>query len=279
LLATIGRWFRSDTLKEEERAYLAEVVRGAALAGPLVLAAKDRADFDDQMDRITRLPELYEAIEPTFCQIPSPHNAALSAFDTGQGAADRAALFIEALGPGAIRPLLRGFQYWLAVRQALEPLNRLLAEARPQVAEVLPSGPPVSHGFEFFRKSREQPLWFLTDPTMSVEVARSWRHVIDMCACLLVMAWVFLSSERPEPWLSLALAERWESDLYGILRLVASVPGFDVPDDLVPVSNRYDLQRAEADAERARLRADRLFAEAEHRGATVWPPLSEAEDG
>jgi len=268
LLGTVGRWFKSETLEEEEIAHLAEVVRGAALAGPLVLAAKDRADFDDQMDRISQLPEFYEVIEPIFWEVPSRHNVAPSAFDTGQSAADRAALFIEALGPGAIRPLLRGFQFLLAIRHALEPLSRLTVEARPQFSD-----------FEFFRKSKEQPLWFLTDRTMSVEVARAWRNLTDVLACMLVMARVFLASEGPEPWLSLALVERWESDLYGLLRLVASVPAFDVPDDLVPVPDRYDLQRMEANAERARLRADHLFAEAEHRSASIWPPLDKAEDG
>ena len=252
---------------------MADVVRGATLAGPMVLAAKDRADFDDRVDRICQLPEFYEVIEPIFWEVPSRHHGAPSAFDTGRSAADRAAVFLEALGPGAIRPLFRGFQFLLAIQHALEPLRRILVEAGPQVADV------VFFRKEFFRKSKEHPLWFLTDPTMSVEVARGWHQLMDMLACLLAMASVFLGSERPEPWLSLALAERWESDLYALLRLVASFPGFDVPDDLVPLHDRYDPQRMEANAERARVRVDQLFAEAERRGASVWPPLDEAEDG
>ena len=271
LFATIRRWFTSETLGEEDIAYLAELVRGAALVGPLVLGAKDRADFGDQMDRVIQLPQFYEVIERIFFG-EGPHSETPSGFDTGQSAADQAALFVDTLGRGAIRPLLRGFQYLLAIQHALEPLRRF--EPRPEHPDV------ESFRREFFRKSKEQPLWFLTDRTMSVEVARAWLNLMDVVACMLVMARVFLASEKPpEPWLSLALVERWESDLYGLLRLVASVPGFDVPDDLVPVRDRYDLQRMEDNAERTRLWADRLFAEAEQRGEPIWPPLDEAEDG
>ena len=273
LSATIRRWFTSETLGKEEIAYLTELVRGAALVGPLVLGAKDRADFDDQMDRVVRLPRFYEAIERVFFgEGLSSYTETPSGFDTGRSAADQAALFVDTLGRGALRPLLRGFQYLLAIQHALEPLRRL--EPRPEHPDV------QSFRRRFFRKSQEQPLWFLTDPTMSVEVARAWLNLMDVLACMLAMARVFLASERPpEPWLSLAIVERWESDLYGLLRLVASVPGFDVPDDLVPVRDRYDLQRMEDNAERARLWADRLFAQADQRAEPIWPPLDEAEDG
>jgi len=47
-----------------------------------------------------------------------------------------------------------------------------------------------------------------------------------------------------------------------------------VPDDLVPLSDRYDLQRASANAEKARQRADLLFAEAERCVESVSPPLA-----
>lgn len=73
------------------------------------------------------------------------------------------------------------------------------------------------------------------------------------------------SAESIEPWLALALVERFVAGVHAHLRLLAAYPGVSVPDDVLPAEDRLDLARIFERHARARAHADRSYEAARAR--------------
>ena len=89
---------------------------------------------------------------------------------------------------------------------------------------------------------------FLHDPAVSEEVWRAAHHGLEAAACFTAMALVVLTRRDVRPRIAATLAERWTFGQGQFLRLLASLPGVDVSERLVPAEARFDLERLFADA-------------------------------
>lgn len=97
-------------------------------------------------------------------------------------------------------------------------------------------------------ESDDDPLWFVYDPSVPPEVARAL--LAGLYGSIAQMAVEHLAFEahpaRHKP-VRRMLVRRWVEEQHWFLRLLASVPGNDVPLDVVPSSERLDLPRLGAE--------------------------------
>jgi hypothetical protein len=80
----------------------------------------------------------------------------------------------------------------------------------------------------------------LPAPVLKTEVGRALVTGLQGSLCSLAVVQVVLSRAAPAPWLQFALAERWAAGMRSVLRFFASVPGHAVPEDVVPLDQRFD---------------------------------------
>jgi hypothetical protein len=247
LFRAVERWFKSAKLSAEEVATLGFAIKACSVAGTRVLAAGDREDLDEQIEAVLRDPEYYSSLVRLFGAGARPGET--QPLPSARGAEEHAAVLMAALGEGALLPALKGFRYLLVISDVASRITT----REPSTVELQ----------AFLTRSVENPLWFVTDPATSVHGARALLASLKMLVCLFTVGLALLTGHRPEPWLAYAVAEHWQNDTYALLRYVASVPGSEVSEDVVPVSDRYDLSKLAEDEQRARRRIDELFHKAE----------------
>jgi hypothetical protein len=90
--------------------------------------------------------------------------------------------------------------------------------------------------------SPPDPLHFLHDRTLSVAQMRSFYGGASSTVCLLALAEIAGSAKKPPQWIVEAIVERWVDGLYQFLRLLASIPGQTIPESVVPLNDRFDLE-------------------------------------
>ncbi len=121
----------------------------------------------------------------------------------------------------------------------LRHMERLLDVLMPICAELL-----LSH--EAQKTAREDatsdaPLAFLGDPSIHPDIKDVLLNFIRAERCYSAILYIVISKRAPAPWLRLSLAEHAAEGFYQYLRLWASVPSMNVPLEVVPAVDRFDL--------------------------------------
>ncbi len=80
-----------------------------------------------------------------------------------------------------------------------------------------------------------------------------------------------LMTSQVAPWVRLALVEGLRDGLRDYMRLIASTPGAGVPEDVVPLEERLDLEALEREYQRNRARLDASIAETARTGLPSRP--------
>ena len=97
-------------------------------------------------------------------------------------------------------------------------------------------------------ESVDDPLWFVYDPSVPPEVARGLlAGLYGGIALMAVEHLAFGDHPARDMPVRRMLVRRWVEEQHGFLRLLASVAGNDVPLDVVPLSERFDLPRLDAE--------------------------------
>ncbi len=256
LWTTLLEHVRSASSASEESPLATHIKACAADFGGYVLEAEDRADI------IFRVDTLLD--DPAFCQrfyggLDLPSVVKSFGPDTGTAGPPRdwhVNAFGQSLGPAAV-PYLREIQRstaavfaWLRYVAAHVPAEELAGAANVLLADP--------------------PLGFLS--SAPVPIARALLATLRCDVLALTSASLVFQRRSIAPWLGLALAEIWATELREYLVLCASIGGTDVPYDLVPPDKRFNvaaLDRAAALTDRAYKQFD---SEAESSGEPIYPP-------
>jgi hypothetical protein len=239
-----------------ELLHLAEY--GVAHFGAQLLAADSVDDLEDRLDTLLE--------DPTLLHLNGLMLEGVTA-DFVAGAAaevELARLAEDAFGLG-LRPLLEeGDRLTAAMLSALaDYLGQLSDQQRREVSLL-------------FARTTPSSLW--TDPEIPAPIAHGIVNGLLASLCTFAIARALSEGIRVEPWLARALLECWVGGLRAYIRLMASVPGVRVREELVPCDQRFDLVMLEAQAVRARQTSDSLLEGARVHGAAVYPPHAEPGD-
>ena len=253
VVEVLARFVRGALLtEEEERRLHIAAFAGLRLGDPL-LHAESVDDLDDRIDAAIQDPELgrLSAFGFRSAQGPGP----------SEGAAEHAIApaLADVFGAGALRRLEEGDVLATAIARATGQ-----RWGRIERAAILQSPAP-----------RDEPLAFLADPGVPAQVAEALLGGLKAAACLTAITQASLLRRRLQPWLALALAERWVEGQRAFLRLLASMPGVTVPEAILPAGERLDLERLLALASATKVRMGEMLAAAKGSGEKIYPPWSE----
>jgi hypothetical protein len=258
LVAFVKRAIRNLVLTDEERNLLnLAVYIGVKLGAPL-LSAQSRDDLDERIDRVIEGTDLVELSEfglrvltdETFQQVMKQERHVPPEV-------------WSAFGKGATLELEEGDRLALETFRAIWQLKALL----PATVELVRG-----------TRGALDPLGFLADPYVPVPVAEALLGGFQAAACQAAIMQALITEQRPEPWLALALAEGWVRSQRAYLRLLASIPGISVAEEIIPAEERLDLAAIEAQALRAEERFRERLDEAKASGESIFPPEGDSSD-
>ncbi len=231
LFALLRRAIRPLLLSPRERELMKLIEFAAARLGEPLLGSTDQADLDVRLDAAIADPALEHTavlmlggVTPDLLSdVPSPD----------EWAADVA----RAYGAGCEAKLREGAHLAGA---SIDVVRRLFEAARgPEPDESVDVGR--------LRQSIESITSILRDPFLHPETTQLVIDSQKAIPCLLAVyqVAVFPGAGRqvPEPWLKLAIADRWVEGQRAGLRVLASLPGLGVPESVIPSSDRLDLVR------------------------------------
>ena len=121
-----------------------------------------------------------------------------------------------------------------------------------EVARAVANAEPRGREFvDNLGRSSDGVLGFVSAHDIHADVAEALLATYRSLVCLLaIFGSARLNLSLPS-WLALALAERFAHGQRQNLRFLASVPGFSVPEDVMPTSERFDLAKLTAEARAA----------------------------
>jgi hypothetical protein len=95
-------------------------------------------------------------------------------------------------------------------------------------------------------------------------------HGVRSAVVLMAIEHAASSDRMVAPWLAALLVERWTAAQHAYLRLLASFPGNNVPEDIVPPEERLDLDTMERENAAAGARLDALLEAGQRSGQAVY---------
>lgn len=210
------RWLRRALSAGEEPQLEAMRSLAGQLGEPL-LAATSRDDLNDRFDAAFVRPEaqaLYRLVAPRLT-VDALASLAIPVEPPPE--------LVHALGDGAAAIVTRSGPL-VAAYAAI--LARIVAE----------------EGSEMFT-SMEQVDWseFFSRPGIHSTVKRAVLGGLRSSMAFLGIEHATFQRQRLEPWLALALAETCRDGLYTQACLIASLPGIQMPESIVPIKDRMDL--------------------------------------
>jgi len=240
----LRRAVENATATKEERELLLLLDYATSKLGDVLLGATDLDDLDDRLDALLDDPDVFH----------------WNALATGLASAmvARPAVPAEAfasaceplVGPTPARVLVNAaplLDAWMrAQHMALSTIDADMTREAAHAVEAL--GPAI-----------------LTSPTVPAEVSSALAGALRAGLVLLALERAAQSAKSIEPWLALALVERFVAGVHAHLRLLAAYPGVSVPEDVLPASDRLDLERIFARHARARAHANRSYEAARAR--------------
>lgn len=234
------------TATKEERELLHLIESAASRLGDVLLAASDLDDLDDRLEALLGQPEVFRW-NALITQV------GLAALQRETPPADElAAAAAPALGAAQARAL-----------NAAEPL--LDAYFRTLHALASQVGPDVAlHAAEMLGAAGPE---ILRSPEVPPEAASAIRGALRAALCILAVARAIeRAGEVAIPtWLAQGLVERLVAGVRSHLRLLASLPGVNVADSVLPIDERLDLARIEERHRLARAEAQRTYEIARRR--------------
>jgi hypothetical protein len=148
---------------------------------------------------------------------------------------DRRAVYLAALGPDCARMVEQIWRLQTAAREASQTADKITPPPLNDVVRLLPRVPTN--------------VSFLTDPKVPPLVAAGALSAQRWLAYACAVVYAAARGERLTAWLAHTVARNWLAALHLHLRLLASLPGISVPEDLVPKSERLDLAKLQAEAD------------------------------
>lgn len=259
LVEFVKRALRNLALSDEERNLLNLATYIGVKVGAPLLSAQSVDDLDDRIDKLIEGPELLKQAE---------FGLRVLSDDAFQAAMKRDRVLpadvFGAFGKGEVlRSLEEGDRLALEIFSAVWQLKALL----PATVD-LASGP----------LGEPDPMGFLADPRVPVPVAEAYLGSFQAAACQAAVMQALITGQRPEPWLALAIAERWVKGERAFIRLLASMPGVSVGEDVVPMSERLDLTALVAQSRSAEERFRQQLDAARTSGESICPPIGDPPD-
>lgn len=229
LISLLERWLRPDMLTAAEAALVDELKRACRVLGAPLLEAESRDDLNDRIERIILLPEFQRFNDSTgrLVVVIDPATLAKSSDELPVG-------LVSTLGDGPASVVAQGARLIPAMLSVVAQLAVIVGPSPPSDRR-----PTIA---EFFAQSGLH----------STILAGLYAGTCSSVAMLGIAHAVF-EGAKLSPWLALALAETFRDGAYAHLCVMASLP-VNVPEAIVPLADRYDLdalQRAVAQAEAA----------------------------
>jgi hypothetical protein len=243
---------RRPTLSPEERRVKETAERAAAAVGAPILEASDRDDL------LARLNRGVESRDFAFW-LETMTREAWPLIERQAPVLDGANLapLVETLGEGC-RPLL--VETDRLVNGLFRVFARLGEVARVLGTELTPVQMPDDH------------LGFLTDPEIPPEVGDALYANMQLGASMLAILAAQIRGEKLAPWLARALVEYLAEGARRFLTFLASVPGAEVSEDLIPLDDRLDLAKIVGEARATRAAMERFGEAADRHGGDVYAP-------
>ena len=249
LVDVLARFARGTTLSDSERHRLHLIGFAASRFGAPLLSAGSLDELDDRVDTLISDPEILQLGDFGIRSMPETDLHRLAA-----EAAPPPPL-VELLGRGTLPHLEEGFRLMAAAAEALASLLPDLRAVPPRPADP---GEPTD------------PLAFLSDPAIPAEVGACLLGAFRAVVCLLAIAQVVITRQRPEPWLARAIVERWTGGMRAQLRLLASLPGLSIPESFIPAEERLDIAKLSRQAQEADRRMREMMEAAKASGENIY---------
>ncbi len=250
-IGLILRKVRHALLSDEEKKLLEVVEFGATTFGAPLLDAADLDDLDARMDSILESREFAQFYAQLLSEAPILSDPPLQS-------APISPREVTQLGIGAPDAFAKALEITL---RALRVRQQMQGRIKPQqIARVSKTMQEMSI------------LAFCLDPSLPPEIGLVLLGWFRTELCGLAFGEMIRAKGRIEPWLAMGIAQRWLEGAENYLRFLASIPGVDVSVDWVPLEQRIDLQRIEAEHRAERERIKELFDQAEASGAPIYPP-------
>jgi hypothetical protein len=222
------------TATKEDRELLSLMEYAAARHGEGLLSATSVDDLDDRIDCLLASPEVSRLNAFLLRMVVPTMRREVVSFEEFAHAVEGALGEAQSRAIQAVNPV---FDAWIGAEHALVAMvpEEAIADA------------------EAFAASAHD---FLTSAEVPVEYASALASRLRAEFCLLAIASAVVRDVKVEPWLGRALVERLVEGARGHLRFLASVPGVDVPETVVPRSERLDFSAIEERHRCARARAN-----------------------
>lgn len=193
---------------------LRALTRAEAVATDHLVGARNGEDLDVLVDELATRPEIDAATRALVSLASSP----LMRLTRRRRPRDSA---WAPLGPVASKLISLGFTYAF---NAEKGLARLPASVRREL-DTAPT----------------DPLALIYDVTTPVEVSRALLAMRRVPVCLFALGRCLESPKALPRWMVIDLAERFMLGQRGALCLVATCPGIEIPDDVLPPEHRLDV--------------------------------------
>jgi hypothetical protein len=235
-------------MSEAEKKVRDALLEAAPSLGGPILNASDRADLIDKLDASIGDPMLGTWIRETVPLFPT-----LLA-EGGASAKGVQDALEEILGAGAARPIEEFSRFADATAVAITRLCEL-------------------HGVDIASAAVDfpDPSAALADPTLPSDIARFILGGFRVQVLTLAIVEAERRKNKLAPWLGLAIAEELLNNIRPSIRLFASLPGADFPEEILPSAERLDLAALQAEVREASEAFHGLAEDVKKSGARFYP--------
>lgn len=228
-LGAVRRFLARALMSERDRRLIDAVRQVTEEIGPPLLASRDMADFSERLDAALECQALSKFKSHVVDRLADePESPSLN---------QSSSPWSPELFGGAVSKL-----------NSVDRLIIEFAEAQKRFMSSLPAAGRIQV-VQYAETMAERPLGFLEDPTLHPTVKEMMLKAARVDICFLAVTYVLMAHRRPEPWLSMALADTMLDGIYQQLRLLASIPAADVPADVVPMADRLDAATIESEVQ------------------------------
>jgi hypothetical protein len=227
------------TASKEDRELLSLMEFAASRYGEPLLSSANVDDLDDRIDSLLASPEVSQ-LNALLLRMGIPTMRRASKRKEVGSFEDFARAVEGVLGEAQSRAI-----------QCADPIFSAWLGAQNALMENVPDA-AIADAEAFAASAHD----FLTSAEVPLEYAEALASRLRAEFCFLAIASAVVREVAVEPWRGRALVERLIAGARGHLRFLASLPGVDVPESIVPLSERLDFASIEERHRRSRVRAD-----------------------
>jgi hypothetical protein len=243
--SVLMRWIRGNVL-DTDAPKLAGMQQIAAQLGVPVLEATSVANLEDRLDEAFLRPEYQRYLREATRGLTLEMLRVLSTLSVPSEPSED---MIHALG---IAPA------------------RIVTATSPHVATIAAIVMPIfaEHGEDLRAMEPPDCQELFARPGVHSTIRRIFLDYFRCTVALLAMSHAIFAGRKLEPWLAFALAEKYRDGLYAYLRYWASLD-MHVPESIVPLTDRLDLQALQAEIDANEMLWDQIAQLAPEDGFTV----------